>query len=119
VLDKYPKLDIVVSHGGGYMPFNYARLTRNWLEKPSTRVNMKQAPADFLKLLTYDSCVYDTSLLESLVDIVGADRVVLGSDYPVGDRKPLEFIAATKLSAEVKEKILWRNAERVLAVTVV
>ena len=87
VLDKYPKLDIVVSHGGGYMPFNYARLTRNWLEKPSTRVNMQHAPADFLKLLTYDSCVYDTNLLEQLVDVVGEDRVVLGSDYPVGDRR--------------------------------
>ena len=114
VLDKYPRLNITVSHGGGYMPYNYARLTRNWLEKPSTRVHMKQPPADFLKLLTYDSCVYDTGLLEQLVDIVGADRVVLGSDYPVGDRDPLAFIAACKLPAEVKEKVLWGNAERVL-----
>ena len=115
VLDKYPDLRIVVSHGGGYMPFNHARLTRNWLEKPSTRVNMAAAPADFLKRLTYDSCVYDTGLVEQLVDIVGEDRVVLGSDYPVGDRDPLAFIAACRLSAEVKERILWGNAESVLA----
>lgn len=114
VLDKYPRLNICVSHGGGYMPFNYARLTRNWLEKPSTRVNMTQPPADFLKLLTYDSCVYDPRLLEHLIDVVGEDRVVLGSDYPVGDRKPLALIDSCRLSTEVKDKILWGNATRIL-----
>ncbi len=114
VLDRYPELDITISHGGGYMPFNFARFNRNWLEKPATRVNMKAPPAEFLKRLTYDSCVYDAGLLERLVEIVGEDRVVLGSDYPVGDRDPLAMIETCGLSAEVKDKIIWRNAARVL-----
>ena len=92
----------------------HARLTRNWLEKPSTRVNMQAPPADFLKRLNYDTCVYEPRLLELLVEIVGEDRVVLGSDYPVGDRTPVELVMGTNLSAEAKEKITWRNAERLL-----
>ena len=116
VVDKYPGLDICISHGGGYMPFNLGRISRNWLEKPSTRVHMKQPPADFLKMLTYDSCVYDRGLLEALVAVVGEDRVVLGSDYPVGDRKPIAFIEGCNLSAAAKEKILWRNAAHMLGI---
>jgi aminocarboxymuconate-semialdehyde decarboxylase len=114
ILDKFPKLHVCISHGGGYMPFNFGRINRNWLEKPSTRVHMKQPPADFLKMLWYDSCVYEKDLLQRLVDVVGADRIVLGSDYPVGDRKPVEFIRACELGAETEEKILRGNAERFL-----
>ena len=43
ILDAYPKLKIVVSHGGGYMPFYLGRLARNYLEKPATRANMSKA----------------------------------------------------------------------------
>lgn len=114
VIDRHPDLRICISHGGGYMPFNFARQTRNWLEKPATRVNMRQPPADFLRMLWYDSCVYDQGLLELLVGVVGEDRVVLGSDYPVGDRNPVAMIESAQLSAEAKEKIIWRNAASLL-----
>ncbi len=114
VLDRHPGLRICISHGGGYMPFNFARQTRNWHEKPATRVHMAQPPADFLKMLWYDSCVYDAGLLEILVGVVGEDRVVLGSDYPVGDRDPLVMIEACRITAEAKDKILWRNAAAML-----
>jgi aminocarboxymuconate-semialdehyde decarboxylase len=114
VLDKYPDLRICISHGGGYMPFNFGRITRNWLEKPASRINMKQPPADFLKMLWYDSCLYSTDLLKLLVDVVGEDRILLGSDYPVGDRKPVATIRSAGLGADVEEKILRTNAERFL-----
>lgn len=114
VLDRHPGLKICISHGGGYMPFCFARQTRNWIEKPATRVNMKQPPADFLRMLWYDSCVYDRAMLEALVEVVGRDRVVLGSDYPVGDRDPLAMIESCNFSSEVKEMIAWRNAAGLL-----
>lgn len=117
VLEKYPALDITISHGGGYMPFNFARFTRNWIEKPATRVNMSAPPADFLKRLNYDSCVYDAGLLERLVEVVGEDRIVLGSDYPVGDSDPLAMIEACRLSEDAKDKIVWRNAARILGLS--
>ena len=92
ILDAYPKLKIVVSHGGGYMPFYLGRIARNYVEKPATRTNMSKPPIEYLRMLHYDTCVYDPDTLADLVRIVGAERIVMGSDYPVGEMKPAEFV---------------------------
>ena len=63
VLDAHPKLKIVVSHGGGYMPFYLGRIARNYIEKPATRVNMSKPPIDYVRMLHYDTCVYDPDTL--------------------------------------------------------
>jgi len=117
IFDAFPQLKICISHGGGYMPYYMGRIARNYLEKPATRVNMKKSPAEYLRMLYYDSCVYETEVLEALVKRVGADRVVLGSDYPVGEPKPVEFVESCALSAEDKEKIIEVNAARLFGVT--
>src|SRR4029078_2954424 len=117
VLESFPKLKICISHGGGYMPFYMGRIDRNYLEKANTRVNMSKPPIDYLRMLYFDSCVYETAVLQHLVDKVGADRVLLGSDYPVGETKPIEFVTGTKtLSTEEKERILGANAAALLGV---
>jgi aminocarboxymuconate-semialdehyde decarboxylase len=118
ILDAFPQLKICVSHGGGYMPYYMGRIARNYLEKPATRINMKKSPADYLRMLYYDSCVYETEVLEALVKRVGADRVVLGSDYPVGEPKPIEFVESCALSADDKAKIVGENAARLFGVGV-
>ena len=118
ILDAFPKLRICISHGGGYMPYYMGRIARNYLEKPSTRVNMKKSPAEYLRMLHYDSCVYETEVLEALVKRVGADRVVLGSDYPVGEPKPIEFVKSCALSVDEKEKIIGLNAARLFRMMV-
>jgi aminocarboxymuconate-semialdehyde decarboxylase len=118
ILDTFPQLKICISHGGGYMPYYMGRIARNYAEKLATRVNMKKSPAEYLRMLYYDSCVYETDVLEALVQRVGADRVVLGSDYPVGEPKPVEFVESCALSAEDREKIIGMNAARLFGVTV-
>jgi aminocarboxymuconate-semialdehyde decarboxylase len=118
VLDAFPRLKICISHGGGYMPYYMGRIARNYLEKPATRVNMRKSPAEYLRMLYYDSCVYETEVLEALVRRVGADRVVLGSDYPVGEPKPIEFVESCVLSAAEKQMIVGDNAARLFGVTV-
>jgi aminocarboxymuconate-semialdehyde decarboxylase len=115
ILEDYPRLRICMSHGGGYMPYYMGRIERNWIEKPTTRQNMKRPPAEYLRALWYDSCVYDPRALRVLADTVGADRIVLGTDYPVGDRKPAEFIASCGFEPAVAESILRGNAQRMLA----
>ena len=116
ILDDYPRLKIVVSHGGGYMPFYLGRIARNYVEKPATRVNMSKAPIDYLRMLHYDTCVYDPDTLADLVRIVGAERIVMGSDYPVGDMTPAQFVRdCAALDAAGKELVLWGNAERLLS----
>ena len=111
VLESFPKLKICISHGGGYMPFYMGRVDRNYLEKANTRVNMSKPPIDYLRMLYFDSCLYERAVLQHLVDKVGADRVLLGSDYPVGETKPIEFVTDTEtLSPAQKERILSTNA---------
>jgi aminocarboxymuconate-semialdehyde decarboxylase len=115
VLESFPKLKICISHGGGYMPFYMGRIDRNYLEKANTRVNMSKPPIDYLRMLYFDSCVYERAVLQHLVDKVGADRVLLGSDYPVGETKPIEFVSDTEtLSTDQKERILSTNAAALL-----
>lgn len=115
VLESFPRLKICISHGGGYMPYYMGRIDRNYIEKANTRVNMSKPPIDYLRMLYFDSCVYERPVLQHLVDKVGADRVVLGSDYPVGETKPIEFVTDTaNLSAAQKESIVSTNAAALL-----
>jgi aminocarboxymuconate-semialdehyde decarboxylase len=118
VLDAFPKLKICISHGGGYMPYYMGRIARNYVEKPATRVNMKKSPAEYLRMLYFDSCVYEPEVLEALVKRVGADRVVLGSDYPVGEPRPVEFVQSCALTATEKEEIIGVNAAKLFGVAV-
>jgi len=118
ILDAFPRLKICISHGGGYMPYYMGRIARNYVEKPATRVNMKKSPAEYLRMLYYDSCVYEPEVLEALVKRVGTDRVVLGSDYPVGEPKPIEFVESCALSAAEKEAIIGVNAAQLFGVTI-
>jgi aminocarboxymuconate-semialdehyde decarboxylase len=117
ILDAFPQLKICISHGGGYMPYYLGRIARNYAEKPATRINMKKSPAEYLRMLYYDSCVYEPEVLEALVRRVGADRVLLGSDYPVGEPKPVEFVESCALTVEEKERIIGVNAAQLFAVT--
>jgi aminocarboxymuconate-semialdehyde decarboxylase len=117
VLEQFPKLKICISHGGGYMPFYMGRIDRNYVEKANTRVNMSKPPIEYLRMLYFDSCVYDRPVLQHLVAKVGADRVLLGSDYPVGEVKPIEFVTETDtLSAAQKAQIVRGNAAALLGV---
>lgn len=116
VLDAYPKLKIVVSHGGGYMPFYLGRIARNFIEKPATRVNMTKPPLDYVGMLHYDTCVYDPDTLSQLVAVVGPERIVMGSDYPVGDTTPVDFVRdCAALDAAAQELVLSGNAARLLS----
>ena len=100
VLDRQPGLRVVVAHGGGYFPHYPGRLDRN-VAKPDTMRNIHGKPSDYLRRVMYDSCVYDTQTMAALVRRVGADRIVLGSDYPFGEEKDiLGFVKRAGVEAE-------------------
>lgn len=119
VLDRFPKLKICVAHGGGYLPFYTGRVDRNYRDKPHLRFNMSKSPSQYLRHFYYDSCVYNIDMLEFLVKKVGAGRIVLGSDYPVGESDPVGFVHKSRqISATDKENIIWRNAAGLLNIPV-
>jgi aminocarboxymuconate-semialdehyde decarboxylase len=93
VLEQFPQLKIVVAHGGGYLPHYFGRLDRNVKAHPHSAVNISRRPSEYLRCLHYDTCLYEPAMLEALVARVGADRLVMGSDFPVGETDPVGFVS--------------------------
>lgn len=114
-LDRHPKLKIVMAHGGGYFPHYLGRLDRNVTNYPETTKNIKGKPSDYLRRFYYDTCVYDPSVLQALIERVGVDRLVLGSDFPVGEMDPVGFLKRFPgLSEPDVDRITKHNAASLL-----
>jgi len=95
VFEKFPKVKIVVAHGGGFLPHYYGRLDRNAAERPETGKNLKKLPSEYLKSFYFDSCVYSPAIMAALIEIVGVERIVLGGDVPVGEPDPVAALRRT------------------------
>jgi aminocarboxymuconate-semialdehyde decarboxylase len=114
--EKFPGLKIVMAHGGGYFPYYMGRMDRNVHNYPDSMRNITKPPSEYLRFFHYDTCVYDASALERLIGIVGADRLVFGSDYPVGDGDPLRLLRTTPgLDADGFDRICRTNPAALLA----
>lgn len=92
ILESFPDIKIVMAHGGGYMPHYHGRLDRNVKNRPDTMANISRPPSWYLKRFYYDTCVYDPVTLDALIARVGADRILMGSDFPVGEIDPVGFL---------------------------
>ena len=116
VLEACPDLRVCVAHGGGPACFAMGRLDRGWHSRPDVR-RIPQPPSAYQRRLYYDTVTGSEEALRFLLDQVGSDRVVLGSDWPfVGwDPSAVGWVQALRsLTAEEKERILWRNLETLL-----
>jgi aminocarboxymuconate-semialdehyde decarboxylase len=115
VLEQLPALRIVVSHGGGYLPHYFGRLDRNVQNMPDSARNISRRPSEYLSQLYYDTCLYEPAMLAALVDRVGAERIVMGSDYPVGEADPIGFVErCDALSDADRAAVLGATAARLL-----
>lgn len=115
VLEELPGLRIVVSHGGGYLPHYYGRLDRNVQNMPDSARNISKRPSEYLSQLYYDTCLYEPAMLSALIDRVGAERIVMGSDYPVGEADPIGFVErCDRLSQAQRTDVLGTTAARLL-----
>lgn len=82
-MDRFPSLELIACHGGGSLPYLIARMDQIWRHSGSpNRSTIAQAPSTYLRRFWYDAIVYDAETLRFLVQRVGADRVLYGSDYP-------------------------------------
>jgi aminocarboxymuconate-semialdehyde decarboxylase len=119
VMDECPNLKIVLGHGGGYTCHGIGRMDHAWQSRPEARAQISRPPSAYLRRFYYDSIVYTEEALRFLIDSVGVDRVVFGTDWPYDMALdwPVSWILAMKsLSPEEKDAILGKNLERLLGI---
>jgi aminocarboxymuconate-semialdehyde decarboxylase len=118
VMERYPKLKVVLPHGGGFLAHYWERMNHAWRERPDCRTVIKKKPTAYLEKFYFDTIVFDPAMLRTLVNRYGAEHVVLGTDYPfdMGVEDPVGFVESTKLTALEKAKIIGGNAARLLKI---
>jgi aminocarboxymuconate-semialdehyde decarboxylase len=111
VLDRFPKLRILLSHGGGTFPYLTGRFDLMQLRKAAQGDVAKQPASTYLKRFYYDTILHDPTILRWLAERVSTDRIALGSDYsfPPEDRDPVNTVRKAGFSAEDVKKILEDN----------
>ena len=110
-LTRFPGVTLVVSHGGGAVPYALGRLRRN----RTIHAEGCADPLDGFRRLYFDTVLFEPQALRFLCDIAGADRVVLGSDYPfpIGDPEPTRVVDDTPLTEAERHAILGETAARI------
>jgi aminocarboxymuconate-semialdehyde decarboxylase len=113
VLDRIPDLKVMLVHGGGAFPYLSGRMEHGYDVIEKARCS-ERTPRSYLPRFHYDSLVHDEAALRFLVDTVGSEQVVVGTDapYPMGDRAPLDSLARVGLADD--EDVRSRNALRLL-----
>jgi aminocarboxymuconate-semialdehyde decarboxylase len=118
MFEKYPNLRLCLSHGGGLLAFNIWRLDHSYSLRPELKKIIPDKPSGYLKKLYFDTIVHSIAALQYLVAVVGADRVVIGTDYPMamGDFDSVQKVMELDLPAAERELILGDNAARALSI---
>ena len=114
-LDRFPELAVVLVHGGGFLPYHIGRFDRAHRTRPEARVDDAGLPSHYLRCFLYDTLVQRPDALRYLVQLVGHDRVMLGSDHPfwLGDPDPLRVVREAGLDGATEAAILGENAARI------
>jgi aminocarboxymuconate-semialdehyde decarboxylase len=120
VLERHPALSVLLAHAGGAIVSLRGRLRHGSQTIGDAGIGLSE-PADVsVGRFLFDTVTHDPALLRALVDAVGAERVMLGSDYPfdMADPQPVQTVRAAGLGPESQDALLFGNAERVLGVGV-
>ncbi|MGW0908570.1 amidohydrolase family protein [Streptomyces sp. NPDC002853] len=116
VLDRHPGLQIIAAHGGGYLPSHIGRADHAWQARSDAGATCAHLPSSYLRRLYFDSLVHDPHVLRELVRVAGADRVLLGSDFPfdMGSDDPLGALRAARLDHDGFEAVRGATAAALL-----
>jgi aminocarboxymuconate-semialdehyde decarboxylase len=119
VMERHPKLKVVLPHAGGYLAHYWARMDHAWRARPDCRTVIKKMPSSSLEKFYFDTITFDRGMLSHLIERFGAEHVLLGTDYPydMGMEHPVDFIEGVKgLSGKQKLDIMGGNAARLLGI---
>jgi len=123
-LDRYPGLRLLLAHGGGVLPWVAGRLDATWAAYRPDRWHgpdvLARPPATYLRRFHVDTNTWSTAALRLLVDVLGADRLVIGNDqppvwYPL--ERSLALLGELGLSPGDLDAVRWRNAAELFGLT--
>ena len=129
IIDRFPRLKICLLHGGGYVAFGVARMDKGWeaakldymvkYSAEESRQSISKPPSQYVGSFYYDCATFSEPTLRFLIDTVGIDRVVFGTDYPC----PMEMVDSVNwinslksLTYLEKRAILSVNPARILGI---
>ncbi len=117
VMERHPSLNVLLAHGGGAIVALRGRLRRGREAVAAAGRELREAPDAAIGRFLFDTVTHDSGALRALVEAVGADRVLLGSDYPfdMADPDPAATVRAAGLESAAVNALLFANAERALA----
>jgi aminocarboxymuconate-semialdehyde decarboxylase len=117
VLDKFPRLQVCLPHAGGALPYLFGRLQHGQRVRPEARDRARRPFGAYLRRFTYDTISHSPEALRYLISLVGADRVMIGSDFcfDMGYERPRDIVTKRLgLKAADQARILRGTAARLL-----
>lgn len=120
VLERLPNLRICFAHGGGSFPATIGRIDHGFYVRPDLFTDNRHSPRRYLSRMYFDSLVHEPAKLDYLINLVGSDQIMLGSDYPfpLGEARPGNLIEKSEYDDEIKAMLLhgaalnWLNLEK-------
>jgi aminocarboxymuconate-semialdehyde decarboxylase len=119
VMQRHPKLKIVLPHAGGYLAHYWARMDHGYRARPDCRTVIKRPPSYYLAQMYFDTITFDPQMLRHMIGKYGPGHVLLGTDYPydMGEEDPLGLIGSVRgLKRADRDLIEGGNAARLLKV---
>ena len=113
MLEKYPRLKIILAHAGGQLPYIIGRMEHGYQVRPECKDKVHKPPMAFFKNFYFDIITHNPDALRYLISFAGSDHVLLGSDYPydMGDLDPVQTVSQLPgIRAKDRQKILRENA---------
>jgi len=106
--EELPGLNVILAHGGGYFPYQIGRLDHGYAAREDLQTRLPRPPSAYLDNVYADSLIHDGRSLWFLLDRLGADHVVLGSDYPfdMGCERPVDAVRELGLASGVEQAVL-------------
>jgi aminocarboxymuconate-semialdehyde decarboxylase len=110
--DRFPKLKVIASHAGGYLPYVSKRMDL-FFEQGGFDKKITDLPSTYLERIYYDSIIYQADGLQSLINLAGPDRIMFGTDYPHAADIPVLKQLVEDLPADQTAKILGQAAQNI------
>ncbi|HYH43136.1 MAG TPA: amidohydrolase family protein [Burkholderiales bacterium] len=112
-LDELPELRMLLAHGGGFLPYQIGRFEHGHKVRPDTAAITKSKPMDMFRRFYFDALTHDPLAIRHLIDRVGSDHVVIGTDSPfdMGEEQPVERLGQVPgLTEQEREDVCYRSA---------